>query len=115
MHSNMTTSKICLGLLCLLTFRSVGMPQYSGATFFMKEIKLTKGQVALVDDEDFEYLNQWKWFAHVRRDRYYAARSDWSNRPKSKTISMHRVILGITNPKLFGDHKNHNTLDKPKA
>ena len=27
----------------------------------MKEIPLTKGKVALVDDSDFEWLMQWKW------------------------------------------------------
>lgn len=29
----------------------------------MKTLPLTKGQVAFVDDEDFEFLNQWKWSA----------------------------------------------------
>lgn len=27
----------------------------------MKQILLTKGKFAIVDDKDFEWLNQWKW------------------------------------------------------
>jgi hypothetical protein len=43
----------------------------------MKEIQLTQGKVALVDDDDFDYLSQWKWYAHKpsTRDIYYAVRN----------------------------------------
>ena len=41
----------------------------------MKEIELTQGQITLIDDEDFKYLNQWNWWAAKRKNTYYAARS----------------------------------------
>lgn len=73
----------------------------------MKKIPLTQGKFALVDDEDYEWLNQWKWFAHNRRGYYYAARTE-----NGKTISMHREILGLKHGnKQDSDHINHNTLD----
>lgn len=31
----------------------------------MREISLTQDKVALVDDEDFERLNQFKWYASI--------------------------------------------------
>lgn len=36
----------------------------------MKEISLTKGQVALVDDADYDWLMQWKWCAHLNNQRF---------------------------------------------
>ena len=30
----------------------------------MKEIDLSNGMTALIDDEDYDYLMQWKWYAY---------------------------------------------------
>jgi hypothetical protein len=76
----------------------------------MKQIPLTRGMFALVDDEDFEYLNQFKWYAHKDSATYYAMRK--KNR---KDVRMHRVILGITEPKVFGDHIDHNGLNNQRS
>ena len=76
----------------------------------MKEIQLTQGKVAIVDDDMYEYLNQWKWCAHrsYTRDTWYAQRN--SPRPHKKTINMHRVIMGVTDPEIEVDHRNGNGL-----
>ena len=57
----------------------------------MKEIQLTQGKVALVDDDMYEYLMQWKWFANKKGSTFYAVRSLHSNNVR-KTIFMHRLI-----------------------
>lgn len=79
----------------------------------MKEIILTQGKVALVDDADFEWLNQWKWFAYKDANTYYAHRSDRTG-PKQRIILMHREILGLTDPKIHGDHKDRNGLNNQR-
>lgn len=63
----------------------------------MKEIQLTKGKKALVDDEDFKSLNQNKWYAqkYYKGDIWYAARRIWkADGNKDKTILMHVQIMG---------------------
>jgi hypothetical protein len=42
--------------------------------YTMNKIKLTQGKVAFVDDEDYEYLSQWKWGALKIGRFYYAQR-----------------------------------------
>ena len=59
----------------------------------MKEIQLTKGKVALVDDEDFEYLNQWKWCASKNGVGFCAVRSIIID-GKRTTRPIHQFIMG---------------------
>ena len=77
----------------------------------MKRIPLTQGKFALVDDEDYEYLNQFKWFASKanKREAYYALRNDYTVNP-SKQLWMHRIIMKPTG-KMIIDHINGDGLD----
>lgn len=80
----------------------------------MKRIKLSKGQYALIDDEDFDFLNQWKW--SLMCDEYglcYAYRKEPS-RYNGRSVYMHREILNLKNKSLLIDHINHNGLDNQK-
>ncbi len=72
----------------------------------MKEIPLTQGKFALVDDEDYEMLMQWKW----QYATGYATRRVW---PKVRLL-MHRVIMNAQ-PGEQIDHKNLNRLDNQRS
>jgi hypothetical protein len=76
----------------------------------MHEIPLTRTTFALVDDEDFSYINQWKWFNHygyARRSKY---RGGGAKNRKYKVIHMHRLIMQCPEG-LQVDHINGDTLD----
>lgn len=79
----------------------------------MKKIKLTQGKYALVDDADYKWLNQWKWYASKQGNTWYAYRAIWKLR---KTIGMHRLILGLDfGDKRQGDHINRNGLNNQRC
>lgn len=84
----------------------------------VKKIPLTQGQVALVDDEDFDFLNQWKWqaFFDKKLNGFYAVRGAKREDIGFKfrrRIFMHRIIAKTPNGKMT-DHINHNSLDNRK-
>jgi len=80
----------------------------------MKQIPLTKGYVSIVDDEDYEWLSQWKWCAAVDKSgTVYAARASPTENGKQKTTRMHRVIMNAP-PDKFVDHRDGNALDNRK-
>src|SRR3990167_2666087 len=72
-------------------------------------IQLTKGKFALVDEEDYEKVNQFKW--HFQGG--YAARTYRDEDGKTKSIWMHQFILNYFVPRHI-DHINRNGLDNRK-
>jgi len=80
----------------------------------MKEIKLSGGLVALIDDEDYEKISKFKWNAHKSNAKtYIARRTIWINK-RSYEISMHRLIMDA--PKgMEVDHIDHNGLNNQKS
>ena len=77
----------------------------------MKEIFLTQGQVALVDDIDYERLNCFKWCAQKDKNTFYARRYLSKKNGKSYMIQMHHEILGIPPKGLITDHRDGNGLN----
>lgn len=99
--------------LVLALIRIVGQligTDRAGLKRMTKEIHLTRGKVALVDDDDYEYLNQFKWCASsFRSGKYYRAERSVSR----KLVLMHRAIMNCPDG-MCVDHINHNTLDNRK-
>ena len=69
----------------------------------MKEIALKGFGIALVDDEDFERINQYTWRLHTNG---YAIAT-------AKNIRMHRLVVGITDEQVV-DHKDRDKLNNRK-
>jgi len=83
----------------------------------MKQIPLTQGQVAMVDDGDYDALMKHRWKAQWDRKglKFYAATSLPFVNGKSPYMSMHRMILGLTDRNIQGDHINGKTLDNQRG
>lgn len=85
----------------------------------MKEIELTKGYVALVDDEDYPEISKFSWYAHVpaNSDVIYAMRrTKCKITGKSTVFRMHRQILGILDrPEIMVDHIDMNGVNNVRS
>ncbi len=81
----------------------------------MKTIPLTQGQFAIVDNEDFEHLNQYKWYAFRRSEAYsYYAIRNVGRKPNRHSERMHNRIMNAPDGMEI-DHRNHNSLDNRRC
>src|SRR5258708_5074163 len=79
----------------------------------MKYIELTQNKKTIVDDENFDFLSQWKWFCHTdKHGNLYAQRTQWikGSKGKSNKIYMHRLIMEAPKNKEV-DHIDGNGLN----
>lgn len=70
-----------------------------------REIPISKGYVAIVDDADYPLLSSIRWFAKIKSNTVYAY-----HRGRHGKFSMHRKILNPPSG-LEVDHRNRNGLD----
>lgn len=75
----------------------------------MKQIPLSRGKFALVDDEDFKVLNRYKWHCN---NCGYAMQRVRAGKQK-RNIMMHRVILNCPDG-MQTDHIDGNRLNNQK-
>lgn len=87
-------------------------PQYSAAcppSQPWSELRLTNGLTVLLDNEDFEWVHQYRWDSRRKTDvaKPYVV---------SQPIMMHRMLLGLSpgDPRRV-DHKNGDTLDNRRS
>jgi len=78
----------------------------------MKLIELTQGKFAKVDDEDYEYLSKFNWYAMKATSagrNFYAARTNGRS-----MIQMHRQILNLLASKEIVDHADCDGLNNQR-
>lgn len=81
----------------------------------MKFIELTQGLRAIVDDEDFEELNKYRWCAAKDGTRFYVIRSKMLSGSRKKTVRMHRIVLNLLDKNICVDHIDGNGLNNQKS
>jgi HNH endonuclease len=88
---------------------------FSERFVMVREIALTRGHVALVDEDLYEWLATFSWHVHMNGRQVRAQCSVWDkNSRKWQRVLMHRMILQAA-PGQIVDHINGDTLDNRVA
>ena len=83
----------------------------------MKQILLTQGKFALVDEDIYELVKDYKWYAHKEKNTFYAVRqSRMRDDPEGKQhmIFLHHVVIGKPSKGFDVDHIDGNGLNNQR-
>lgn len=76
----------------------------------MKFIPLTQGKTALIDDEDFELVSEYKWYPLSTSAGLVYANGYLLRNGHRSVVLMHRLLMNAQ-PGQGIDHRNRNGLD----
>ncbi|MCK4525968.1 HNH endonuclease [candidate division WOR-3 bacterium] len=77
----------------------------------MKEIPLTQGKVAIVDDEVYIDIGHFKWQLRKGKNTYYVFRHSPIVNGERHTIYMHWEVIGKPPKGFVNDHRDGNGLN----
>lgn len=80
----------------------------------MKTIPLNNGMFTIVDDEDYDLVSQYRWYARRNGPTYYYVRASVQRNGKQHHVLMHRIIMKAKDCQDV-DHKNGQTLDNRRC
>lgn len=84
-----------------------------------KQIPLTQGKFTLVDEEDFEYLNQWKWYPKKHGNTFYAIRNGYSKKREggdgSYSVKLIHTLILPPKTGVIIDHIDGNGLNNSRS
>lgn len=79
-----------------------------------KLIPLTQGKFAIVDEDDYDFLTQWKWSLSGRYARTVFYPKDINGKLARIEVLMHKILMGDI-PGKITDHINNNSLDNRRC
>lgn len=81
-------------------------------------IELNRGLVAIIDDQDLPIIKRYTWHSHVHASGHIYARTNvpsGETGKRQKGLLMHRLIMGISDPKIKCDHIDGNGLNNTRG
>ncbi len=82
----------------------------------MKEVQLTRGKVAIVDDEDFPLVSAYRWAVILKKGgRYCYAYTTVDVNGKKRPVEMQRFLMGSRPGVFYVDHINGDGLDNRRC
>lgn len=84
----------------------------------MKQISLTQGKIALVDDDIYEVVKDYRWCANFQHSIWYAVRNTSRKEDpngKQYKIRLHHIVIGKPTKRLEVDHIDGNGLNNQRS